>query len=166
MKIRKKVIILLSTYFTFLIMPKIKSNDNFINYNSEYDSTEILCFAEYNDKKIFIANADLIESIIDENDNNIYIIDERFTKDPNISICNSYRIKDNIKINDILKILEEYEKLYPSDWDRTFESMKSEWIIHNICYDLNINRTSTQNVDLNNNDQNTYDKNILTKILK
>ena len=34
----------------------------------------------------------------------------------------------------ILNLLLEYEKNDPSDWYRSFRSMKDEWLMHNFCY--------------------------------
>ena len=101
---------------------------------------------------------------IDEND--IIILDQRNKSNPNMKIISSHEITDKNIRNDIIEILLEYEKMYPSKWDRTIESMRLEWFVHNLFYDINYKRDHTDNVDLDNDDENKYQNKILNKILK
>lgn len=96
-----------------------------------------------------------------------YIVDERSSVDPNIKVYKSCLINDRETIKYIINELLEYEKNNPSDWDRSFDSMYKEWIIHNICYDFFIKRFNTESVDLNNDDEIDYlENNFLSLILK
>lgn len=95
----------------------------------------------------------------------ILVVDERSTIDPNMIIYDSYLICDKDTRNDVLSCLLEYESMYPSPWERTIESMRNEWIIHNISYYFHYRRFNARNVDLNNDDEMTYDSIILKKIL-
>lgn len=79
-------------------------------------------------------------------------------------IYDSYKITDKDTRNDVLCCLLEYEKMYPSDWNRTIISMRNEWIIHNLSYYLHYERGSAANVDLNNDDEAYYDSIILKKL--
>lgn len=152
----KKIFILLSTYIILLTTPKIKAEENKITFNDNYKIKSDVPFATYDNQEIYIGNQRYIEKINDDNSTNIYIIDDRENTDPNMVICDSHKIKQEKEMLNILKILLEYEKKYPSNWDRTITSMKREWIIHNICYLLNIKIESSENVDLNNADEEKY----------
>ena len=66
--------------------------------------------------------------------------------------------------NEILEILQEYERQFPSDWDRTTESMRLEWLMHNLSYRFDYQPGRTESVDLNNNDEGKYDNKILQRI--
>ena len=43
--------------------------------------------------------------------------------------------------------------------------MQNEWIVHNICSNMFIKRSSTNDVDLNNGDENIYNSKIVGKML-
>ena len=113
-------------------------------------------FVTYKNKDIYIVGEDLAKELKDTNPNNIYIIDDRCDEDPDMSICNSYKFKNIDDINTIINLLIEYEEKYPSSWNRSTKSMKNEWLIHNICYFLNIEKSRTEQVDFNNNDEEIY----------
>jgi len=150
----KKTLLILSTCLVVLTTSKTKASEINITYNDNYGLNNDI-FATYNGRDIYIGDKDYILEIMDIESDNIYVIDDRNSKDPNIKIMNSYSIR-NIDISNILDILIEYENIYPSDWNRTKKSMFNEWIIHNICYDLNIKTESTESVDLDNIDENKY----------
>ena len=151
----KKALFLLWTYIIILFTPKIKSHNRKINitYNDNYIYEETP-YARYNSKDIYIIGVKKAPELV--NDENIYIIDDRTDNDPDMSICNSYQFKNTNEINAIINLLLEYERKNPSDWNRSFKSMKNEWIIHNICYNLNIQKGRTSQVDFNNSDEETY----------
>ena len=153
---RKKAFLLLATYLIILFTPKFKKEQNKVAYNNNYQIAEDNKFATYNNYNIYICNDEYINKINDDNSNNIYIVDHRYEENPNIRIYNSYRIKCTKEILEILKILLEYENRYPTDWYRTIESMKNEWITHDICYSLGIEIVRTGEVDLDNNDEENY----------
>lgn len=162
----KKIFIILSTYIILLTSLKTRANENEIKFNEDYKSEKTVPFATYNNWEIYIGNKRYIERIRDDNTSNIYIIDDRSNKDPNMIICNSFKIKTEKEMIDILKIILEYENIYPSNWDRTLKTMKREWIIHNLCHLLNIQIESAENVDLNNLDEEKYNNciNIINEI--
>lgn len=160
---RKKAILLLYTYIILLLSPKIKENTNKIVFNEEYNITNNLLFATYNGKSIYIGKKIYLNEIIDKNSHNIYIIDERSKENPSLGIYDSYKIRCIDDIKNILKIILTYEEMYPSKWNRTTESMLNEWIIHNICYTMNIEQYRTKKVDLDNYEEEKYSQ--ITKIL-
>lgn len=124
-------------------------------------------FATIDDQTLYIYSSKKeLESHRDEvKENDILVVDERFTVDPNMIIYDSYLICDKDTRNDILSCLLEYESMYPSPWDRTIESMRNEWLIHNLSYYLHYRRGNAAHVDLNNVDESKYDSTILKKIL-
>ena len=162
---RKKAFALLVIYS--LIIFKLNSRRNIkVNYNEEYDKYSEGCFACINDKNIFIVEDK--DGAYD--DNNIYVIDSRYDNDPNMIVYNSYKIKSLDEIKEILKILKEYERQYPSEWERSILSMEYEWIVHNLAYYLNIYPDSSKDVDLNNADEGVlipkFEDKIKEKILR
>ena len=83
-----------------------------------------------------------------------------------MKIITSYTITDKNIRNEILEVLCRYEELHPSPWDRSIESMRLEWLAHNISYLFHNQRHRTADVDLDNNDEKYYKKSIFNKILK
>lgn len=86
-------------------------------------------------------------------DDNIYVIDFRDDDDPNLVVSNSYKIRELEMINWVLKCLKMYDDMYPSLWDRSFNSMEYEWLVHNFGYDIGFLRDSCKDVDFNNYDE-------------
>ena len=160
----KKAFILLSTYLVFLFVPKIKNNKKDITYNSEYTYHSQIPYATYSNGNVYIADSETIENIFQDN-NDVFIIDTRYENNSDIGICNSYKVTSNKEQREIIDIILQYEKTYPSNWNRTYESMMNEWDAHNICYYLGINRTSTHEVNFDNYDQDKYDSKVLTFFL-
>ncbi len=160
---KKKAIFLLLTYFIILFTPKLKKNQSKITYNNHYLATDNNEFATYNNYHIYIDDKESIELIMDDSKNNIYVIDGRSGNNPNMAICNSFQIKDPKLMQEILKILLEYEKQFPSAWNRTLSSMEKEWFIHNICHSLGLEIGRTSEVDLDNLDEENF-QNIITII--
>lgn len=123
-------------------------------------------FAEYSNGVVYIGDIDYIKLIKEDvNENDILVVDERNTDDPNMLIYNSYRITSKEERNEILCILEEYERLYPSEWNRSIESMRNEWQVHNLFYLLNYKLDHTTDVDLNNEDEEIFNNYILSRVL-
>lgn len=154
----KKRLLILSSCLILLTTSKM-SKDNYVNdylLNEEYTIDSMLPFAMYNNSKVYIGNEEYIKEIRNDSTKDIYIIDKRSEKDSNISIVNSYEIRNPIEMEKIINILLEYERKYPSNWNRTKKSMLNEWIAHNICYDFDYRRGSTEQVDLNNQDEEKY----------
>lgn len=152
----KKVFLLLSMYILILFSPKKVNRDYDIRCNSDYCITSDEPYARYKDGSIYIGDIEYIKSIVDSNSNDIYIIDDRKSLNPDMAICDSHKIRDKKFMNEIIDLLLEYEKENPSNWNRTKESMINEWIMHNISYDLDFKRESTERVDLDNKDEKKY----------
>ena len=107
--------------------------------------------------KLFFGDSSEVMDIYDPDGEYLaYIIDERNNVDPNIEIYNSYLINNPIIMRKILLMLLEYEEKNPSEWDRTYESMYNEWLIHNIFYKMNLLEQRSYSVDLNNADEEVY----------
>lgn len=158
----KKKFLILSTCIIFLITPKVKANNNVkVSYNDEYQIDSIIPYASYRNTNIFISREGIINKIRNDNSNDIYIIDKRFLKNSNMSISNSYEIRNIDEMSIIIDIILEYERQYPSNWNRSKESMLNEWVIHNISYYLNIQRHRSKEVDLDNNDEKKYILNLI-----
>ena len=83
-----------------------------------------------------------------------------------MEIYNSYEFRNRDEMMDILEVLQEYERRYPTNWYRTNPSMMNEWRIHNILYDISFERSHTREVDFDNLDEEIYDSKLLTKIFK
>ena len=125
----KRVFILLVTYFVIIFTSK-SCNDNHrykpqITYNQEYTQDSPLPYATYSNGNVYIANEEIISDIITDG-NDIYIIDQRDSSDPNFRIDSSYRITSERQRNEIIKILLNYESEYPSAWDREEESLRNK----------------------------------------
>ena len=123
-------------------------------------------FANYSNGRVFIGNKYRIDRINNAEENDVLIIDGRKNEDPYIKILSSYKINDPNVRNEILEIVQEYEKMYPSNWDRSINSMKVEWFIHNILYNLNYKTERTQDVDFNNSEQEIYSKRLIKNLIK
>ena len=81
-------------------------------------------------------------------------------------IYDSYKIDDKDRRNDILEVLCLYENMYPSDWNRSLESMRLEWFMHNLGHDFNYKKDHSDHVDLNNEDEDDYDDKVLRKLFR
>jgi hypothetical protein len=159
----KKAFFLFTTYFAIVLTVHATTSSK--NKQYPYNVTPIYSVAPYttySNGDVYIADKETIKNIIVKSDD-VYIVDERDTEDPNICICNSYRIRSLKQINEILDIILEYEEKNPSPWDRSKESLYNEWILHNIGYELDIKRQRTMNVDLNNKDEDKFSCLILKK---
>ncbi|MBR5369771.1 MAG: hypothetical protein IK137_00535 [Bacilli bacterium] len=141
-------------------------------YKHKYKSNYVIlddkegAFASYSDGLIYIGDRNYINSLNNINENDILIIDERGKEDPDMVICDSCRIKDKDIRNDILEVICCYEEIHPSNWDRTIESMRFEWFCHNMAYYVNYKVKDSSEVDLNNKDEEKYNKKILRRIFR
>ena len=125
-------------------------------------------FDRYRYGKIYIGKYAFLKSCLDYyEEGDIFILDQRDRKgNPNMKIYASYLIDDKEVRSEILEVLCRYEDCYPSDWDRSIDSMKLEWFMHNLSYSLHHKRNRTTDVDLDNLDEAKYDNKLLCKILK
>ena len=160
--------IIASVTATFLLLFVYYNYD--YKYVPEYEIVGFLNnskpFATYRYGNIYIVkNEKNVPSELD-NPYDVYIIDQRKGDDPNIIIISSYEITDKDARNDILEVLLEYEKMYPSEWNRTIESLRIEWFVHNFLHFFNYKPDHTTDVDLNNGDEEKFSNKIYGKILK
>lgn len=169
LRIRTTLLSLTATTLT-LISPFTNKSPS---YNPDYEINSCYVkgavdvpFASCQSGNIYIIPESQAQEIDNFNkENSIFVIDERTCNDPNLQIYNSATITDENKMYEILTILQEYNELYPSNWNRTISSMLNEWEIHNICSSINYKPIHTDHVDLNNEDEEKYDSKVLTKIL-
>lgn len=123
-------------------------------------------FASYSNGLIYIGSRDYLLSLDNLNEGDILIEDQRYFEDPNMVIYNSCDITDKDIRNDILEVICEYEMRYPTNWDRTIESMRFEWLCHNMAYYFDYRVDDTSEVDLNNDDEEKYDQKVLSRIFR
>lgn len=148
----------------------------YYNYDYPYKPTYTIttddeAFASYSNGKVYIGDANYIKSIKNKvNEDDILVImgyeDKDSHHDPNASIISSHRITDHKIRYEILCILKEYDNLYHLPWERTIESMRVEWTVHNLLYDLGIEESRTKDVDLDNSEEYIYDNKILKRLIK
>lgn len=162
LKVKRACFVLISSFILY----------GYLKYDHVYNPTYVITedqdyFATYSNGKIYIGDYEYINSIkykIGKND--IIVYDERNGLDPNMQIVSSYKINDKDIRNEILEVLQIYESLYPSKWDRTIETMRLEWFVHNISHSFNYKTDHSDDVDLDNDDQLKYENvKILNKLL-
>jgi hypothetical protein len=123
-------------------------------------------FASYSNGLVYIGDKEYLSSLKNVSSTDILIRDERDIDDPNIAIINSYNIGDKEIRNEILEIIYCYEIMYPTEWDRSIESMRLEWYCHNVSYFFNYRADEAKEVDLNNADEDKYNNEVLRRILR
>lgn len=96
----------------------------------------------------------------------VFILDERTGRNPDMKICNSHLVNSAKHRKEILEVLCFYEECYPSEWDRSLDSMRLEWTIHNLSYIIGYDIRSSRDVDLDNADEEYYNNKLLVKLLK
>lgn len=160
-KLKRKIILI-----SLILIIGERYYNNEYKYKNEYEILEDNdAFARYNDGLIYIGSKWYLNSL-DTEENDILVIDSRKDPVPNMVICDSYKIKDIKTRNEILEILDIYEKQNPSNWNRSMTSMRIEWFCHNMSYYLNHETERTKSVDLDNDDEEKYNpKKVLKKIL-
>ena len=162
-KIRRNIILL-----SLIIIIGEKYYKNEYQYKEEYEILENNdAFARYSDGLVYIGSKWYLENLDNVLENDILIVDERYTSDPNMIIYDSYKIADTKTRNEIIEILNIYEEHNPSNWDRSIASMRIEWLCHNISYYLENETDRTKSVDLNNEDEEKYNpKKVLKKVIR
>lgn len=134
-------------------------------YNPNYEVLETCddAYIRYSNGKVFIGSEQYLRNLTDLQDGDILVEDLRDASDPNFRIYDSYKVKDKNDRDEILEILCRYEECHPSNWNRTIESMRLEWLMHNISYYFNYDTKRTTDVDLNNNDELLYNDDLIKK---
>lgn len=160
-KLKKDLIILLLTlsiYSTYKSITKYEPNYEVLDEKED-------AYAKYEDGLVYIGNEDYIECLIGNvNEGDVLVIDKRLSDDPDMQVVSSYRITDQDDIKDILGCLLEYESEYPTCWNRTMDSMVTEWEVHNFLYRLLFQRYRTDDVDLNNEDEKVFNNIVLRRL--
>ena len=133
-------------------------------YNPDYeilDDSE-LAYGRYSNGLVYIGDSSYLCDLSYINSNDIIINDNN----EEITIYSSYKITDKEQRNEIINILKNYEVKNSTYNNRSIESMRMEWFIHNLLYNCHIKRERTKNVDFENNEEKYYNKKILSKIFK
>lgn len=148
----KKGLLLLTTSFVL-----ITTNSNHYIKINRITNDNIEAFAKYSNGYIYIGDKEYLNNLTNIKETDVLIEDQRSNKnDPDMIIHDSYKIVDENIMYEIINIICDYEELNPSNWNRSKQSMKSEWLAHNLSYYLNYKRNRTADVDLNNNDEEKY----------
>ena len=159
---KKKLAYALVVGASFAVISAFPSN---YDYNPCYEITENnLAYARYSLGYVYIGDQNFLNSI-DAKENDILVLDER-EENLNVKIINSYLVEDANVRNEILCIIQEYEKEYPTAWERSLESMRTEWAVHNFFYNMHMRKTSTVDVDFENNEEKLYKGKVLAKYFK
>ena len=77
------------------------------------------------------------------------------SKNLNICVKNSYKIKYSDDIENLLKIIcnnPAFAEFKIAGYKRTLPSMRREWEAHNLLYKFGIFKSRTRNTDLDNNE--------------
>jgi len=159
----KKIIILVFEILILLIGGIILLN------NFKFTKSVFPCYKvfNYSDGVVFIGDSACIKTIENKNDLDFIVLDDRKAKDPNMKIYDSYKVKEEVKQKEILEKLLTYESMFPSNWNRTMQSLINEWDAHNKLYNFGYKRERTADVDLNNKDEDLYSKKLgITTIIK
>lgn len=122
-------------------------------------------FGNYSNGSVYIGDSEYLQSLegLDESDD-VLVLDERDSKDPCMKILNSYVVDDEEQMRGIIALLCEYERMYPSAWERTEDTLYREWLVHNICHNIHYEMNRTTDVDFNNADESLYKK-LVFKVL-
>ena len=148
----------------FLIVASSITLASYKKYNKIYIPNHIIIedkdyFAKYSNGKIYIGTDQYISSIKNKVDyNDVLVIDERNSNNPSFKILSSYKIHELTKKAEIVSALQKYDSLYPSSnkWDRSTESLMTEWDCHNMAFLFGLWRNRSADVDLDNKDEEKY----------
>lgn len=163
-KIVNKKFFLVVSMITLLSVNQYMKDDYDVQY--EILSEDEDAFARYSNGLVYIGDKDYINSLKNVDENDVLVIDLRDSDNPDLQVVDSYRIKDKSDRREIVEILYAYEKMYPSSWDRTPDTMEFEWKIHNFSYKCNFKKNDTTDVDFDNNDGKFYESKIIRFVLK
>lgn len=143
------------------------SKDNSMS-KFKYSSYPNGCCISYSEGYVYIGDKSFLSKISDDiSINDVLVEDLRFSSNnPDMKVRNSCQIHDVRVQEEIISILCEYERCYPSPWDRSKDSMQLEWFVHNLSYDFNYSRDRSRDVDFDNDDQFIYENPALVKMYK
>lgn len=157
-KLKRRICLLMAVCTVFFSSPQ-KVQSEIKSSKEYYSDEEYEILANYscsNGKEIVISKSFSQDYVRENSDNTIFVVDSRYDKDPDMVICDSYKVIDLKTMREILTILKEYENNNPTEWDRSIDSMINEWVIHNLGYYFGYKRESTIDTDLNNSDEESY----------
>lgn len=166
-RIKSILFLYITLGFTMVIFKDHNYNDNdYVIYDNDIEP-----YGAYKKGNIYIGNHEYIESIKGKIHVGDVLIEQGYKTcdgyfDPNYKIYSSYLITDKDDRNTILNVLNIYNTEVNFEFNRTLESMRVEWTIHNILYNMGIERNRTKDVDLNNGDENIYSNPVLKKLIK
>ena len=164
-KKRKNVLIYLMALLVSLSLYHNKNKKKEM-FDTNDDKTYSV-YGNYSKGKVYICDsmydANKVYEVCDEND--VVVVDQTEFTDPNMKIVSSYKITDKQDMIQILNVIKDYCKNKDCNWNRSIYSMQNAWIVHNICSNMAIKRNSTNDVDLNNGDENLYNSKIVGKIV-
>ena len=123
-------------------------------------------YANYSNGRVLIGSEEDIKDLHDIREGDVLIIDARRGEDPDMKILDSYKIIENNLQEEIILIMQEYEKEDPTDWYRTNKSMDEEWDGHNRAYYLGIEANRTGSVNLNNGDEGKGTLRLIKELVK
>lgn len=150
--------------FLVLVTSYLKDHKYKPDYRIINSDEDNFC-AEYPDGCIYIGDDDYLDSI-STNEGDVLVEDLRIGNDPDMCIHDSYKIKDKDDRNDILEVICLYEEMYPTEWDRSIESMRLEWFMHNLGHEFDYKKDHSDDVDLDNDDEEKYDNKVLRKLFR
>lgn len=152
--------------FTAIFLALIVGHLQDYEYHPEYEILEDgQAYACYRDGDIYIGDEEYLKCV-NCKPGDVLICDTRNAEDSNFKIYDSYHVTDKEARNDIIEVLLRYEEENPSNWNRTKESMRLEWYVHNLIHDFTPETDHSTDVDLNNSDEQIYDIKVLRRILK
>lgn len=155
-----KTLLILSSYI--LLFDLTKKDATYIPDYEIVDDNYI--YGKYAYGNIYIVNNDDFNKI-NPTLTDIIVIDERCERD-NMKIISSYVVRDSQIQQDILNVMLEYEKQYPTPWERSLDSMKLEWYMHNIAYALHWQTKRAKDADFETREEKRYNDPVLKYIFK
>ena len=167
LRIRNTILLLTATTLT-LVSPFTKKDRVYdlnysINSSYHYQDTTV-AFRTSTCGDIYIIKEEIEDTYKPPTKTAIVIIDETKDEDLNMRIKKSCNINNPDQMMEVLEVIKKYNELYPSKWKRLLDSMMNEWEVHNALSKINYMPKHTDHVDLNNDDENTYNHKVLTKI--
>ncbi len=104
---------------------------------------------------LYFVTEDVDISAQSAGENDFFAVDKRDRNDPDVVVMDSYRANRAQLITKLCEILLSHEAEHPTRWERTLDSMVTEWQFHNAAYSMNYKIDHSKDVDLNNADENT-----------
>ncbi len=117
---------------------------------------------KYSRGTIYIASSDELDKMTDLEEGDVLVEDGRNDSDPDLRVRGSRYIHNFDVREEIIEGLLAYEEVFPTDWERTKESMDNEWDVHNFLSTFNYQTNRTNDVDFNNKDEEKFKIKILS----